>query len=55
MVAEFLETMIGTGKERAKYNEYVDTFSTMFDEDNAFDEKDIIPEYLNEVRIHAFF
>jgi hypothetical protein len=56
MVAEFLETMIGTGSERSKYEEYVEKFSTMYEEEGAFDgEYDELQEYLNEVNIQKIF
>lgn len=55
MVAEFLETMIGTGSERSKYEEYVEKFSAIYEEEGAFDgEYDELQEYLNEVNIQKY-
>mmetsp|Transcript_34614 Transcript_34614/g.32975 ORF Transcript_34614/g.32975 Transcript_34614/m.32975 type:complete len:307 (-) Transcript_34614:113-1033(-) len=49
MVAEFLETMIGTGAERNKYEEYVESFSKMYDEEGVFDgENNELQDYIDE-------
>lgn len=37
MVQDFLEPIIGTGEERAKYKEIVDKFSTQFEKMDAFE------------------
>jgi hypothetical protein len=56
MVAEFLETMIGSGAERNKYEEYVETFAKMYDEEGVFEgENGELQDYIDEVRIDFFY
>eukprot|EP00596_Hydrurales_sp_CCMP1899_P003213 CAMPEP_0119034644 /NCGR_PEP_ID=MMETSP1177-20130426/1646_1 /TAXON_ID=2985 /ORGANISM="Ochromonas sp, Strain CCMP1899" /LENGTH=79 /DNA_ID=CAMNT_0006992227 /DNA_START=802 /DNA_END=1041 /DNA_ORIENTATION=- len=41
--------MIGTGAERNKYEEYVESFSKMYDEEGVFDgENNELQDYIDE-------
>jgi hypothetical protein len=46
MVQDFLDPMIGTGEERAKYKELVEKFSAQFEDMEIFD---YVDEYVDDV------
>eukprot|EP00607_Mallomonas_marina_P006797 CAMPEP_0182426918 /NCGR_PEP_ID=MMETSP1167-20130531/13443_1 /TAXON_ID=2988 /ORGANISM="Mallomonas Sp, Strain CCMP3275" /LENGTH=122 /DNA_ID=CAMNT_0024608691 /DNA_START=579 /DNA_END=947 /DNA_ORIENTATION=+ len=55
MAQDFLDPMIGTGEDRAKYRELVDRFADMFEKTNAQPDVEKYFDYLLSNQGHADF